>query len=134
MFELHPQLAADCLILGDLPLCQVLLMKDANYPWLILVPRRAGVREIYALSDQDQQQLTRESAQVASTMATLFSADKMNVAALGNMVPQLHIHHIARHSTDPAWPRPVWGQLPSKAYDGETLEQTAAQLRKALAL
>ncbi len=134
MFELHPQLANDCIALGDLPLSRVLLMNDANYPWVILVPRRDNIREIYQLSAEDQQELTRESAMVASTMARLFTADKMNVAALGNMVPQLHIHHIVRRNNDPAWPRPVWGAIPSLPYSDAQQKEITEALISALAI
>lgn len=134
MFELHPQLANDCIALGDLPLSRVLLMNDANYPWVILVPRRDNIREIYQLSAEDQQELTRESAMVASTMARLFTADKMNVAALGNMVPQLHIHHIVRRNNDPAWPRPVWGAIPSRPYSDAQQKEITEALISALAI
>lgn len=132
MFRLHPQLEQDCEQLGRFALCRLLLMRDANYPWCILVPEREGVGEIYQLSEEDQLQLARESALLARTMATLFAADKMNVAALGNVVPQLHIHHIARRRDDPAWPAPVWGKLPARAYAEVDLARTAQSLRAAL--
>lgn len=115
-FRLHPQLAADCLVLGELPLCRVLLAKDGRYPWLILVPRRDGIREIHRLSDEDQQQLMRESCALARLMETELAADKLNVAALGNMVPQLHLHHVARFIGDDAWPGPIWGKHPARPY------------------
>ncbi|NVK41665.1 MAG: HIT domain-containing protein [Oceanospirillaceae bacterium] len=115
-FELHPQLAQDCILLGDFPLCRLLLMNDANYPWFILVPRRAGVSEIYHLSVEDQVQLMHESSFLAENLADIFAARKMNVASLGNMVPQLHLHHIVRYESDAAWPGPVWGRHPARAY------------------
>ncbi|MBU1191788.1 MAG: HIT family protein [Gammaproteobacteria bacterium] len=132
MFELHPQLAKDCQLVGRFTLCHLLLMRDANYPWCILVPDRAGITEIHQLTAEDQQQLMRESSLLASNMATLFAADKMNIAALGNIVPQLHIHHIARQRTDPAWPAPVWGKLPARSYTDADLENTLQMLRDAL--
>jgi diadenosine tetraphosphate (Ap4A) HIT family hydrolase len=132
MFELHPQLAKDCLLVGRFTLCHLLLMRDANYPWCILVPDRAGITEIHQLAPEDQLQLMRESSLLASCMATLFAADKMNIAALGNIVPQLHIHHIARHRNDPAWPAPVWGKVPTLSYSDAVLAQRITQLRKAL--
>jgi diadenosine tetraphosphate (Ap4A) HIT family hydrolase len=101
-FELHPRLAADCEILGELSLARVLLMKDANYPWVILVPKVNDIRELHELSEKDQQQLIAESSFVSARMQDIFQADKMNVAALGNMVPQLHVHIIARFENDPA--------------------------------
>ena len=116
MAELHPQLAADCLVIGRFPLSHLLLMRDANYPWCILVPDREGVTEIYQLASADQRQLQEESVTLARAMAEGFGADKMNVAALGNLVPQLHLHHIVRYRHDPAWPAPVWGRLPAQPY------------------
>lgn len=115
-FTLHPQLAADCLVLGELPLCLVLLANDSQYPWLILVPKRAVLREIHHLSSAEQQQLMAESCAVASLLENELRAEKINVAALGNMVPQLHVHHVARFSSDAAWPAPIWGKQPAKAY------------------
>lgn len=128
MFELHPQLVKDCLPVGRFSLCHLLLMRDANYPWCILVPARIDITEIYQLSDADQQQLMRESSLLASSMAALFAADKMNIAALGNIVPQLHIHHVARHHADPAWPRPVWGEVPPLTYTHEDQENILMML------
>ncbi len=132
MFELHNQLAADTVELGDLPLCRVLLMNDSQYPWLILVPRREGLRELYELSEQDRQQFVLESDLVSRILTTVFAAEKLNVAALGNMVPQLHVHHIARYRADVAWPKPVWGQFPAKPYSDEALQSRCEQLVKAL--
>ena len=108
-FTLHPQLTADTTILGDLPLCRVLLVKEALGPWLILVPRYDALREIHHLSEQDQQQLMRESSAIAALLEQDYQADKINIGALGNLVPQLHIHHIARFKDDIAWPGPIWG-------------------------
>ena len=131
-FELHPQLLADTIEIFSLSLCRVLLMNDSTYPWLILVPERAGAREIHTLSETDQHTLMREISHVAAVMETLFEADKMNVAALGNMVPQLHIHIIARHIGDAAWPGPVWGKVSAKAYEGAELEACATKIKEAL--
>ena len=132
MAELHPQLAKDCVVLGQFLLSRILLMKDANYPWLILVPDRDGVTEIYQLDEADQQQLQRESSCVARLLADTFNADKINIGALGNMVPQLHIHHIARFTDDRAWPAPVWGACPAKPYSDEELATTIDKLITAL--
>lgn len=129
MVELHPQLARDCLRLGRFPLCQLLLLRDAHYPWFILVPDREGVTEIYQLSEPDQQQLSRESSLLAEFLATTFEADKMNIAALGNLVPQLHVHHIVRYRTDPAWPGPVWGHAPAAPYAAEAMQTLIDKLR-----
>lgn len=108
-FELHPRLATDTFTLGRFKLCRLLLMNDARFPWCILVPERSGITEIHTLSDEDQILLVRESSLLASRMTETFAADKMNVAALGNVVSQLHVHHVARFRTDVAWPAPVWG-------------------------
>jgi diadenosine tetraphosphate (Ap4A) HIT family hydrolase len=133
MFTLHPQLAADTFLLGDFPLCTCRLMNDMHYPWLILVPQVADVREIYELGGRDQQQLLRESSWLAQRLAQHFNADKINIAALGNMVPQLHIHHIARYRNDCAWPAPVWGKHPAEAYTDDTLAMMKGKLQAAFA-
>lgn len=132
-FSLHPQLAKDTVWVTDLALCQVLLMNDAHYPWLILVPHVADLREIYELNPTQRQVLWEESDRVSKVLVQLFQPTKLNIAALGNMVPQLHIHHIVRFTTDAAWPAPVWGKVPAKSYSTEVLEQRVSQLREALA-
>jgi diadenosine tetraphosphate (Ap4A) HIT family hydrolase len=109
-FTLHPRLAADTTALGDWPLCRLLLMNDARFPWIILVPARADLREVHDLPPAERATLIEEVARASALMQQAFKADKMNVAALGNQVPQLHIHIIARFASDPAWPNPVWGQ------------------------
>jgi len=129
---IHPQLANDCLLLGRFTLSHLLLMRDANYPWCILVPDREGIAEIYQLSEADQQQLLRESSQLSLAMAAAFSPDKLNVAALGNVVPQLHIHHIARYKTDAAWPAPVWGRVALKPYAEDELAAVVQSLKSEL--
>jgi len=116
LFSLHPRLAADTFVVGDFALCRLLLMNDAQYPWFILVPRREGVREIYQLAEADQQQLLRESAALSRAAMDAFAGEKLNVAALGNVVPQLHLHHVVRYAGDPAWPKPVWGAQPARPY------------------
>jgi diadenosine tetraphosphate (Ap4A) HIT family hydrolase len=118
MFELHPQLAKDCTDLGRFTLCRVLLMQDANYPWFILVPEREAVREVHELANTDRRLLWDESALLSRALYKGFSPDKLNIAALGNQVPQLHVHHVVRYKHDPAWPNPVWGRVPAKAYYG----------------
>lgn len=132
MFELHTQLAKDCAVVGDLGLCRVLLMNDASYPWLILVPRREAVEELFHLSPADQRQLVDEVSGVAEALAGYARADKMNVAALGNVVPQLHVHVIARRRDDGAWPRPVWGVQPQVPYDDEALARRVSELAELL--
>lgn len=132
MFQLDPQLAQDTLPVGRFPLSLLLLSKDANYPWCILVPQRADVFEIHHLSGEDQQQLIHESSLLAETMTSLFDAYKMNIAALGNQVRQLHVHHVARFQDDPAWPKPIWGLVEAKTYPREMLEERLQVLRNAL--
>lgn len=131
MFTLHPQLDADTVLVKKLPLSLLLLSKDANYPWCILVPQRQNVREIHQLSREDRRQLLNESCQVSEVMEALFKPVKMNVAALGNMVPQLHLHHIARFEDDLAWPKPIWGVVEPVAYKENALEERIILLRQA---
>lgn len=127
MFVLDSRLEQDTLSLGDFPLCRLLLMNDSHYPWFILVPRRAEVSELFQLDADDQQVLWRETTALAETLKDTFGADKMNVATLGNVVGQLHMHLIARRRDDAAWPAPVWGRYPAEPY---TEEQVAAIRRK----
>lgn len=122
-FHLHPQLAADCIQVGHLPLSLLLLLNDARYPWFVLVPRRAAVTEVFELAEADQQQLWRESAQLSKFIKRAFHADKLNIGALGNLVPQLHVHHIARFRNDPAWPGPVWGHSQSEPYEKHAISE-----------
>lgn len=133
MFELHPRLREDCVGVADFALCQVLLARDSRYPWVILVPKRAQITEIYQLEEADLQQLGRESARLSQALARHFNADKMNVAALGNLVPQLHIHHVVRYTNDPAWPGPVWGVGTAIPYEKVQLEQRLKELKQLLA-
>lgn len=128
MFELHSALEQDCQSVGQLPLCEVLLMNERHYPWIILVPRIAGAKELIDLSAEDEQQFWRESRWTSEILQTVHQPDKLNVAALGNMVPQLHVHHIARFTTDAAWPKPVWGAVSPKPYDAGELVQEASEL------
>jgi diadenosine tetraphosphate (Ap4A) HIT family hydrolase len=131
-FSLDPRLAADTIRLGRFPLSLLLLMNDATYPWCILVPARAGIMEIHMLGAQDRNRLLAESCHLAERMAARFSAHKMNVAALGNVVPQLHLHHVARYRNDPAWPHPVWGRAPRVPYDTAGLAAFRERLLPAL--
>jgi len=132
MVTLHPQLAEDSVEIGQFLLSKLLLMRDANYPWLVLVPAREGVTEIYQLDEADQQQLQRESSCVAKLLAEEFNADKINIGALGNIVPQLHVHHIARYEDDLAWPAPIWGAHPASEYSASELEVIVNKVKKAL--
>ena len=129
MAKIHPQLQQDCVVIGRFPLCHLLLMKDANYPWFILVPDRDDVGEIFQLSLQDQQQLMSESSQLAEILAVKFQADKINIAALGNMVPQLHIHHVVRYRDDIAWPAPIWGAVSVKPYAENELSERVKMVK-----
>ncbi|WP_366515600.1 HIT domain-containing protein [Solimonas marina] len=132
IFELNDRLKADTLWLGDWPLCRVLLMNDAQFPWVILVPRRAGIREIYELDAADQVQLLHESSALGRALMADFGGEKLNIGALGNLVPQLHVHHIVRHAADPAWPGPVWGRVPAQPYAAAAADARIAQLRARL--
>ena len=132
MFELHERLAADTHSLGQSALCDVRLMNDRTWPWIILVPAVSGIREIYQLTADQQMQLLKESSALSKGMVELFEGDKMNVAALGNMVPQLHLHHIVRFQDDPAWPGPVWGTQAPVPYTAEELERVTEKLQPVL--
>ena len=129
-WSLHPQLARDTVAVGDLPLSRLLLMEDANYPWTILVPRRAGAVELIDLTEEEQTRLTREIAAVSAALRAATNCHKLNVAALGNMVAQLHVHVIARFRDDAAWPRPGWGAAPKRDYAPDARDRLLAALRK----
>jgi diadenosine tetraphosphate (Ap4A) HIT family hydrolase len=131
-WTLHPQLESDAGAVGDLPLSRLLLANDANYPWLLLVPRRAGAGEIIDLLESDQIQLAAEIAAVSHALKAVAPCDKLNVAALGNVVAQLHVHVIARRRGDPAWPKPMWGAAPPRDYDPAARERLVAALRREL--
>jgi len=133
-WSLHPQLVNDTHSVGDLPLSRVLIIKDANFPWVILVPRRPAVSEILDLAPAEQVGLMQEITRTGTALKAITDCHKLNVAALGNIVPQLHVHVIARHKSDPAWPHPVWGKLKPKSYDRRTLERFAVLLGEALGL
>jgi diadenosine tetraphosphate (Ap4A) HIT family hydrolase len=107
-------------------------MKDSNYPWFILVPDRENISEIFQLDESDQKQLITESSILSRTIARQFNADKINIAALGNLVPQLHIHHIVRYTTDVAWPAPVWGKQPARPYTEKELNRVLNILKQGL--
>ena len=128
VFELHADLQRDGIVITDLPLCRLLLCNDSNYPWFIMVPRRENVKDIYELNWQDQQQFLNESSALSEILMQCFNGEKMNVAALGNVTPQLHIHHIVRFSHDPVWPKPIWGQLPLKPYSDNEVASIKAKL------
>lgn len=131
--QLDARLEADSALVGRLPLCQVRWMRDARYPWALLVPERVGAVELFDLSPEDRHALVEESALVARVLARLVSAHKTNVATIGNVVSQLHVHVIARFREDDAWPRPVWGLHPAKPYEDDALRSRVDALRDALA-
>ncbi len=133
-WSLDPQLERDTVEVGDLPLSRVLLINDANYPWVLLVPRRRGIIEIDELDGIEQSQLMSEIMQASRSLKTVSGCDKINIAALGNVVPQLHVHVIARSRSDAAWPKPVWGAVPPRDYDSTTLDALLALLRQRLLL
>lgn len=129
MGNIHPQLLTDSEGLGKFSLCHVRLSRDANFPWLILVPNRDGIREIFELVWEDQLQLLRESSHVSRVLTQIYKPDKLNIAALGNIVPQLHVHHIVRYHNDVAWPAPVWGRFPARPYQAEDWRRQIECLR-----
>ena len=131
-WTLHPQLAADTVPVGDLPLSRVPLMNDANYPWLILVPRKPALVEIIDLEENDQVQLLGEIANTARVLKGITACAKLNIAALGNSVPQLHVHVIARNPGDAAWPKPVWGTVPPVSYERTARERLVDDIRRGL--
>jgi len=132
-FDLHERLAADTFLLGRTRLCEARLMNEKTWPWVILVPAIAGIREIHELPEAQQQRLMAESSALSRTMMEAFDGDKMNLAALGNMVPQLHIHHIVRFEGDPAWPGPVWGTQSPVPYKESELARMKQALEPVLA-
>ena len=132
-WQLDPRLADDSHPVAQLPLCELRLMDDSHHPWLVLVPRVVGATELIDLAETQQHVLLREVAQASRVLRERFAPDKLNVAALGNVVPQLHVHVIARYTGDIAWPRPVWGQAAARPYTPEALVERIATLREGLA-
>lgn len=132
MFVLDPRLQQDTLLIGDFPLSRLLLSNDSNYAWFILVPRRDDISEIFQLDVADQHQLWHETTDLAEKLKAAFDADKLNVAALGNVVSQLHMHVIVRKREDAAWPAPVWGKHPAKPYAAEQVAAIRERLRLVL--
>ena len=122
-FQLNATLEKDTVLIKELKLCKLLLMNDSNYPWFILVPKRNNITEIFELSQEDQNQLTNETNHLAKKVKETFKAHKINIAALGNMVSQLHIHIIARNPNDPSWPNPIWGQVARVEYSSEEIQK-----------
>lgn len=132
MFELHPTLAKDSVDIARLDLCRVLLIRDKTYPWVVLVPERPGLRDLDDLSEADRIQAMAEIDAVSKALKALYQPHKINVAALGNVVEQLHIHIIARFADDPAWPGPVWGAVEARDYDEDARAAAVSGLRRAL--
>jgi diadenosine tetraphosphate (Ap4A) HIT family hydrolase len=132
VWSLHPQLAADTVPVGDLALSRLLLNTDANYPWIILVPRRPDLSELIELDKDAQEQLLAEISACARALKAITECEKLNIAALGNQVPQLHVHVIGRRRSDAAWPKPIWGTVPPIAYDPTVRDGFVAALRRAL--
>lgn len=130
-FQLHPRLQQDSVYLGRFKLCQLRLMNDSQYPWFILIPEVPNLSEIYQLTSEHQQQLIQESSYLAEHLATQYQADKMNIANIGNIVNQLHIHHVVRYQHDPCFPAPIWGKLPVIPY---TDEQLSVQIQRVMPL
>lgn len=133
-WSLHPQLQNDTTPVGDLALCRVLAINDADYPWLILVPRRADIVEIIDLDDNDQALLMNEIAQASRFLKAITGCDKLNIGAVGNIVPQLHVHIVARRKDDPLWPKPVWGHAAVRAGDAAAFARFIAAVKDKLAM
>jgi len=133
-WTLNPRIAADTFPVGDLPLCRVLLAKDANYPWLMLVPRRAGIFELMDYSPEDRRALSTEVDAAARALKAVTGCDKINIAAFGNVVPDVHVHVIGRRHSDPAWPKPVWGVVPAIDYEPAARERLVKAVQDALKL
>ncbi|MGD8589086.1 MAG: HIT family protein [Chromatiales bacterium] len=131
-YQLHPRLAEDTVAVDNLELCEVRLLNDSRFPWLILIPRKAGISEVYQLDRADQKQLILESSLVSEILKEVVSADKINVGALGNLVPQLHWHVVARSKSDACWPGPAWGCGKSVAYQNKTMQQLVVRLGGAI--
>ena len=127
-WSLHPQLAKDTMMTCDLALSRVLAMNDAEFPWLILVPRRTGASDIIDLGDE-QAILMEELSLISNLLKAETRCDKLNVAAIGNVVPQLHIHVVARRKEDPLWPKPIWGIAPRRAFDAAAMDRFVSAIR-----
>ncbi|CAI8716570.1 HIT domain-containing protein [Pseudomonas marginalis] len=132
VFALDQRLQQDTLVIGDFPLCRLLLSDDSNYPWFILVPRINGISEVFQLDVADQQILWKETTLLAQLLNEGLGADKMNIGALGNVVSQLHVHVIVRKRDDAAWPAPVWGKHPARPYTDEQVAVIRVRLRALL--
>ena len=132
-FELHPQLEEDSILVGNFSLCRLLLINDKQFPWFVLVPQRYGIQEVYQLNVKEQAELWLESNNLSQTIMKHFEGDKLNIAAIGNVVSQLHLHHVVRFKTDQLWPKPIWGQLPMSHYLDKELESLFGKIVPELA-
>lgn len=126
-FNLHPDLSRDGIYLGSFSLCQLLLINDSAYPWFVLVPQRENIRDTIDLTQADYEMLWSESRALSTAIMNLFEGEKLNVAALGNITPQLHLHHVVRLAADAAWPGPIWGVQPMQAYSDQQIEEIKLQ-------
>ena len=131
-FQLAPSFKENSIVLGQFSLCQLLLINDKQYPWFILVPQIADIKEIYQLSEGDQLQLRKESQVLSVAIMDIFDGEKLNVAAIGNITPQLHVHHVVRFQKDACWPAPVWGQLPAIAYKQDEIDTIKTMVEQKL--
>jgi diadenosine tetraphosphate (Ap4A) HIT family hydrolase len=133
-FQLHPRLQQDCIDVGKFSLCRLLMMNDSRYPWFILVPELTDKQEIYQLDAMDRGVLLEESCYLAEKLADFYQADKMNIATIGNIVPQLHIHHIVRYQTDSAWPAPIWGKFAATPYTEQQITGKLTDMKELLGI
>ena len=133
-FTLHPRLKKDCFELGRFELCRLLLMNDSQFPWFILVPERSQLSEIFQLSPSERRQLMEESCYLSEKLTLIYETDAMNIGKLGNIVEQLHIHHIVRRQSDKAWPGPVWGSGTATPYSEQQLQSNLTLIKETLSL
>ena len=131
-FKIDSRLEQDSITVGDFELCRLLLMNDSQYPWFVLVPKRENISEIYHLSNSEQQSLWDESRVLSQLIMNIFNGGKLNTAAIGNIVNQLHLHHVVRYKSDPCWPKPIWGQLPMKPYNDNQIDKIITKLKPSL--
>jgi diadenosine tetraphosphate (Ap4A) HIT family hydrolase len=129
-FQLHPRLQQDCISVGCFQLNRLLMMNDSQFPWFILVPQKPEIQDIFQLELTAQQLLIEESSFLAEKLMLAFKGDKINIAAIGNLVPQLHIHHVVRYRTDKAWPEPIWGKFAAVPYGQQQIENNLGLLKE----
>lgn len=131
-FQLHPQLKQDSIFCGRFELCQLRMINDRQYPWFVLVPEINEITEIFQLEKQLQIQLFEESSFLAIRLQSVYQADKLNIASIGNIVPQLHLHHIVRYQSDKAWPAPIWGKYPAIRYQPDEIKLQLERIKNIL--